>query len=86
MKTFYTTHVIGKLWMGGTATYAYKTDIMPDNIKAIAGDFQTLIDCQIERTSFTFKVEPEKTIKTETVETVRKWTLPDSEDFYMDNA
>lgn len=86
MKTYYTTSVIGRAWAGFKATYQYKTDNFPQNIKALAGDFQEVLDYQVDKTSFTLRVEQNKTITTTTVEIIRPWEHQESEDFFIDCA
>ena len=82
----YRVNVIGIAWAGYQATYTYPSNTMPADDVAVgrlAGDFQDMLDYQVERHGTRREIKGRKLVTIQTVEVVRDWARPESEDTWL---
>lgn len=83
----YRVFVIGLTWAGYSATYTYDFEHSPtaQQIKAKAGDFQSLTDYAVHRITNITTFREDGYTNTKTVECVKVWNHPDSDDTFRES-
>lgn len=86
INTHYQVNVVGRMWQGSIGCYSYEFQSLPtlQDVRSKAGDFESVEDCEVIKSTSTFQPSESGYKRTTETEIVRSWDTDVSAEIYLD--